>query len=46
MRMVGFALLCAIGACWSSSWAYDEIPVTDGGSITGTSDHDRGKTHS
>ena len=36
MRMVGFALLCAIGACWSSSWAYDEIPVTDGGSISGT----------
>ena len=23
-------------ACWSPSWAYDEIPVTDGGSITGT----------
>ena len=36
MRMVGLALLCAIGACWSSSWAYDEIPVTDGGSISGT----------
>ena len=36
MRMVGVALLCAIGACWSSSWAYDEIPVTDGGSISGT----------
>ncbi len=36
MRMVGFALLCALGACWSPSWAYDEIAVTDGGSITGT----------
>lgn len=36
MRMVGIALLCALGACWSSSWAYDEITVTDGGSISGT----------
>ncbi len=36
MRMVGVALLCALGACWSSSWAYDEIPVTDGGRISGT----------
>lgn len=36
MRMVGFALLCALGASWSSSWAYDEIAVTDGGSISGT----------
>ena len=36
MRMFGFAFLCALSACWSSSWAYDEIPVTDGGSISGT----------
>ena len=36
MRMVGLALLCALGACWSSAWAYDEITVTDGGSISGT----------
>jgi hypothetical protein len=35
MRMFGFAFLCALSACWSSSWAYDEIPVTDGGSISG-----------
>jgi hypothetical protein len=34
--MFGFAFLCALSACWSSSWAYDEIPVTDGGSISGT----------
>ena len=36
MRMVGLAVLCALGACWSPSWAYDEIAVTDGGSISGT----------
>lgn len=36
MRMVGLAVCCAISACWLPSWAYDEITVTDGGSITGT----------
>ena len=36
MRMVGLAVLCALGSCWSPSWAYDEIAVTDGGSISGT----------
>jgi hypothetical protein len=37
MRMVGLAVLCALGALWSSpSRAYDEIAVTNGGSITGT----------
>ena len=36
MRMVGLAVLCALGASWSPSWAYDEIAVTDGGSISGT----------
>lgn len=36
MRMVGLAVLCAVAACWSPSWAYDEITVTGGGSITGT----------
>ncbi|MCE3222080.1 MAG: uncharacterized protein K0S58_260 [Nitrospira sp.] len=36
MRMVGLAVVCALGVCWSPSWAYDEIAVTDGGSITGT----------
>lgn len=37
MRMVGLAVLCALGALWSSpSQAYDEIAVTNGGSITGT----------
>ncbi len=36
MRMVGLAVLCVLGACWSPSWAYDEIAVTNGGSITGT----------
>ena len=36
MRMVGLAVLCAFVACWSPSWAYDEITVANGGSITGT----------
>lgn len=36
MRMVGLAVVCALGVCWSPLWAYDEIAVTDGGSITGT----------
>lgn len=37
MRMVGLAVLCALGALWSApSQAYDEIAVTNGGSITGT----------
>ena len=36
MRMFRFALFCAMSVCWSPSWAYDEITVTDGGSITGT----------
>lgn len=37
MRMVGLAVLCALGPLWSSpSQAYDEIAVTNGGSITGT----------
>ncbi len=36
MRMVGLAVICALGVCWSPSWAYEEIAVTNGGSITGT----------
>ncbi|MDP9131544.1 MAG: carboxypeptidase-like regulatory domain-containing protein [Nitrospirota bacterium] len=36
MRMVGLAVFCALGVCWSPSWAYEEIAVTNGGSITGT----------
>lgn len=36
MRMVGIAVLCVVSACWSPLWAYDEITVTAGGSITGT----------
>jgi hypothetical protein len=36
MRMVGLGVVCALAVCWSPSWAYDEITVTDGGSITGT----------
>lgn len=36
MRMVGLAVLCALGVCSLPSWGYDEITVTDGGSITGT----------
>ena len=36
MRLVGLALLCAVSVCWSPSWAYEEIAVTDGGTIKGT----------
>ncbi len=36
MRMVGLAVLSAVSFFISPSWAYDEITVTDGGSITGT----------
>ncbi|CAE6743531.1 MAG: carboxypeptidase regulatory-like domain-containing protein [Nitrospira sp.] len=36
MRMIGLALLTALSIFSSSSWAYEEITVTDGGSITGT----------
>ena len=44
MRMVGLAVLCAFVACWSPSWAYDEITVANGGSITGTVTMTGGKT--
>ena len=36
MRMVGLAVLSAVSFFSSPSWAYDEMTVTDGGSITGT----------
>ncbi len=36
MRLVGLAVLCAVSVCWSPSWAYEEITVTDGGTINGT----------
>ena len=36
MRLVGLAVLCAVSVCWSPSWAYEEIAITDGGTINGT----------
>ncbi len=36
MRLVGLAVLCAVSVCWSPLWAYEEIAVTDGGTIKGT----------
>ncbi|HRC44269.1 MAG TPA: hypothetical protein PLT27_09475 [Nitrospira sp.] len=35
MRLVGLAVLCAVSVCWSPSWAYEKIVVTDGGTIKG-----------
>jgi hypothetical protein len=34
--MVGLVVLWVLVVYWSPSWAYDEITVTDGGSISGT----------
>ncbi|MCS6298263.1 MAG: carboxypeptidase regulatory-like domain-containing protein [Nitrospira sp.] len=36
MRMAGLALFTALCVFSSPSWAYEEVTVTDGGSITGT----------
>ena len=36
MRMAGLALFTALCVFSSQSWAYEEVTVTDGGSITGT----------
>lgn len=36
MRLVGLAVLCAVSVCSSPSWAYEEIAITDGGTINGT----------
>ncbi len=36
MRSVGLAMFWTVAVCWSPLWAYEEIAVTDGGSVTGT----------